>query len=276
MTINGVSTVYTSVDLQALIAERARRPPQAANSSQESDAGSAGSAQPAASPPAATPSQFAASMMTDLLNSQQEIRLAHGRLSPGLDAHAPTDGAGVPRPTWTYDVHSVMVSSAEAPSPLQLDQIDPADAAQKIVDTVGKDGKVSLADVERALGQPNDSPTKEGSIAWTYVKDWDRLSGGADSMSVSDLTRAIKTLQKDNAAPAGQSDASGSGPITTTPETNAVPSTGSSTGAAALATPSPSVSAADLKAAIDAFQYKLEADTEAVQNARATPTNITI
>src|ERR1700737_1391616 len=101
MTINGVSTIHTGVDLQALIAERARRSQQAANSSQESGAGSAGSAQPATSPPAATPSQFAASMMTDLLNSQQEIRLAHGRLSPGLDAHAPTAGAGVPRPPGT-------------------------------------------------------------------------------------------------------------------------------------------------------------------------------
>ncbi len=124
-----------------------------------------------------TPVQFSVSMLLALMNAQPENRKPEGT--------------------------SVTVSSDQVP--LQLEEIDAADAAQQIMDLVGSGGELCLSSVEQLLGITKPE-REEFSPKAVVERDWYGLTGGSDTLSTSQLAAAIKRLSGAHLQPAGHGD----------------------------------------------------------------------
>lgn len=153
-----------------------------------------GSANPAgaAAVSAVTPLQFSSTMMLDLLNFTQDGGVAGTpRLGSGLHElalHAPLRGATGNDPGF----RSCTASSDEVPGGLDLGHVNASDAANEIVRTVGKGGKVSLADVDQMLGIT--SVGNRYSPGAAVARGWTALTGSPDaSVSAAQLTSMIQS-----------------------------------------------------------------------------------
>lgn len=124
-----------------------------------------------------SPTQFSASMLLALLNAQPENRQPGGT--------------------------SVTVSSEQVS--LQRDDIDPAEAARRIIDFAGSGGELDLSDVERLLGTTKPEPG-EFSPKAVIARDWNGLTGGRGALSASQLAAAIEGLSGAQLQPGGHGD----------------------------------------------------------------------
>lgn len=161
------------------------------------------------STPSADPAQFSFSMMNELLAFQQPTFFTSPGFTgvadhigdPNAASHSTTDADGalgralpalrrMGSPDGKGAADAGLITT-ENPSglPLDLSQVDAATAASTVIGAFGTDGRLSLADYERAVG------AEPGNKVYDVIaKDWTALAGSADaSLSAPQLSAAIQT-----------------------------------------------------------------------------------
>jgi len=135
--------------------------------------------------------QFSPWVLWQLLNAQQPAGtitpLQYGadgkaRLAESLPSQPADDGQAI---------HGVFTTSGQSGD---LRTLDAAQAARDILRAIGSEGRLRLRDVESYLGL-TDPRKVDDPMRALLVSDWSKLTGGAESLSESELADAIQDLK---------------------------------------------------------------------------------